>query len=316
MRNAAPLLEIEGWRPPPSGRGFYFQTEDDVRLRGAYWAGRGRGLAVILQGRTEFIEKFYGVARRFLDLGYDVAAVDWRGQGLSDRPLADRRKGHVADFGAYQQDLDAFLRALMDEGAPPPQEAARIFFAHSMGGCVAARALMRLNAADRVSAAILSAPMLRLAGGAARRVGMRALASLSGLAGRGEAYVAGAGPSTLADAGFENNPLTSDARHFRVYAALLAAHPDLALGGPTWRWLSAALRDMRAVTPSSTPCLAVLGLEDGVIDNAAARAYARATAKGRTLELSGARHEPYLEGPEHQQRIWRAIAGFLDEVGS
>ena len=41
--------------------------------------------------------------------GYSVATVDWRGQGLSDRLLADPRKGHVDDFASFDADLDAFM---------------------------------------------------------------------------------------------------------------------------------------------------------------------------------------------------------------
>ncbi len=322
MTEGAPLLAIDGWAPPPGGRGFFFRPAGAngataPRLRGAYWSGRGRGVVAILQGRTEFIEKYYGVVARFLDLGYDVAALDWRGQGLSDRLLDDPRKGHVDDFNAYQRDLDALLAAIVEEGAPPPEQAARLMFAHSMGGAIGARALMRQAAGGaRFAAAMFTAPMLQLAGGGARRFGMRIVTRLNRLAGRGAAYVAGAGPETIAETGFEDNVLTSDRRHFDVYAGLVSAHPGLAIGGPTWDWLGAALSEMRRLRPSATPTMAALGEADQVVDNAAARAYAQATPKGRTIELQGARHEPYLEAPAHLDRLWRGVAGFLDEVGA
>lgn len=318
MNDGAALLEIEGWRPPPAGRAFFCETEDGARLRGAYWSGRGRGLAVILQGRTEFIEKYYGVAQRLLERGYDVATLDWRGQGLSDRVLDDRRKGHVADFAAYQRDLDAFMAALASEGAPGPDEAARIMIAHSMGGAIGARALMRQHAGaapHRFAAAIFSAPMLRLAAGLGRSIAMRLLARLNRLAGRGKGYVAGYGPTSAAERGYEDNPLTSDKTQYETNARMLGAHPELAIGGPTWEWLAAALTELAALRPTPTPVMTVCGLEDAAFAREAAHAYAAATPKGRALEIAGARHEPFFAAPPHQDRLWGAGAAFLDEIG-
>ena len=66
-------------------------------LRYARWApppGR-KGTVCMFQGRAEFIEKYFETVRDLQARGFAVATLDWRGQGLSDRALADRRKGHV-----------------------------------------------------------------------------------------------------------------------------------------------------------------------------------------------------------------------------
>src|ERR1700756_734189 len=85
------------------------KTRDGVSLRFARWlppAGR-KGTVVLLQGRAEWIEKYFETVRDLRARGFAVATIDWRGQGLSDRLLSDRHKGYVRNFGNYITDLEA-----------------------------------------------------------------------------------------------------------------------------------------------------------------------------------------------------------------
>src|SRR6476661_11087294 len=87
------------------------KTSDGVNLRFARWApppGR-KGTVVVMQGRAEFIEKYFETVRDLRARGFAVATFDWRGQGLSDRALSDRRKGHVRNFNEYANDLSAIM---------------------------------------------------------------------------------------------------------------------------------------------------------------------------------------------------------------
>src|SRR4051794_35919267 len=73
-----------------------FQAPDGAPLRYARWTppGGGRaGTVVFFQGRTEFIEKNIYAYKDLLEDGYDVWTLDWRGQGLSHRPLSGTDKG-------------------------------------------------------------------------------------------------------------------------------------------------------------------------------------------------------------------------------
>ena len=318
----APLFSAEGAAPPPSGRAFFLRGEDGVKIRVAYWRGAGRGLAMFLPGRTEFIEKYYGVFQRLLDLGFNVAAIDWRGQGLSERPLANPLKGHVRDFAEYQQDLDLALDTVVRAGAPASDQAPWIMMAHSMGGAIGLRALMRRapkpKAAPigRFAAAIFSAPMIGIAASAPLRWAMWAVSALCVSAGRGDAYVLGGSDRTFADDGFEDNPLTSDPHNFERLVRLTAEHPDLALASnPTWAWLSAALKEMRALRPTPTPMLFGVGDEESIVDAEAVRAFAQRAPQAHLIELPGARHELLIEKPALQERFWSAVQGFLDESG-
>src|SRR3954470_18340201 len=87
------------------------KTPDGVTLRFGRWdppPGR-KGTVVLLQGRAEYIEKYFETVRDLRARGFAVATFDWRGQGLSDRALEDRQKGHIRNFSEYATDLRAVM---------------------------------------------------------------------------------------------------------------------------------------------------------------------------------------------------------------
>ena len=103
---------------PEGARAFWLTAADGVRLRAVAWTGGRRGTAVIFPGRTEFAEKYGRVAAELVARGFAVAVIDWRGQGLSDRALADRGKGHIDNFSTYMADLQLFLDKVVAPAAP------------------------------------------------------------------------------------------------------------------------------------------------------------------------------------------------------
>ena len=98
------------------------KTPDGVALRFARWApppGR-KGTVCLFQGRSEFIEKYFETVRDLRARGFAVATLDWRGQGMSDRVLRNRRKGYVRSFSQYQIDLETFINEVVLPDCPPP----------------------------------------------------------------------------------------------------------------------------------------------------------------------------------------------------
>jgi lysophospholipase len=81
--------------PAPSGAiEEHIRAAEGVRLRTARWSPSSPiGTVVLLGGRGEFIEKYFEVVSELLTRGFAVAAMDRRGQGGSDRPLPNGRKG-------------------------------------------------------------------------------------------------------------------------------------------------------------------------------------------------------------------------------
>ena len=296
---------------PEGARAFWLTASDGVRLRAVAWTGGRRGTAVVFPGRTEFAEKYGRVAAELLARGFAVAVIDWRGQGLSDRYPPNPMLGHVEDFRDYQRDVAALL-ALVDElGLPAPL----CLVAHSMGGCIGLRTL--LEGADFRSA-VFSAPMWRLHMKAATRELTARMTRLAYLAGLGARLTPGARPEPTAIAlGFEGNALTSDPEVFAWCLGQITAHPELALGGPSMQWTSAALQEMArlAIAPlPALPMLVLLGSVETVVSGATIRRQVARMPAAELADFPGARHEIFMERPEIVAEVWRRIDRFLAAV--
>src|SRR3990172_7158943 len=106
--NEAPLTVIAGNPSPQGGRSLFVEAVDGWRLRAGFWlpAGGPKRTRVLLQGGAAFIEKYFETIRMLQARRFAVATVDWRGQGLSGRVLADPRKHHIDDFALYSRDFE------------------------------------------------------------------------------------------------------------------------------------------------------------------------------------------------------------------
>jgi lysophospholipase len=288
------------------------KTRDGVTLRFARWAppaGR-KGTVLLLQGRAEFIEKYFECVRDLRARGFAVTAFDWRGQGLSDRALPDRRKGYVRNFSEYVIDLETVMQEVVLPDCPPP------FFClgHSMGGTVALRCCHDGNRwFERV---VLSAPLIALTPGRYLHIAAPA-ARLMRLLGRGSAYVPG-GSSKPADAeDFIGNVLTSDPVRYARTVAVLEEEPDLALGAPTVAWADATLRQLKKFAAPSYalrvrhPVLLVAAGRDEVVSTPAIERFGSNLVAGRHLILAGSRHEILQEQDQFRAQFWAAFDAFV-----
>ena len=311
MLEDAPLIETPNARPPPGGQASWYAGAGGARLRAAIWkpAGRARGSVVLSGGRTEVIEKYYEVIGEMLDRGFVVLAHDWRGQGLSQRELADPMKGHARGYSAYLDDFRALLGAYADQ-LPKPW----IAVAHSMGGCLTLLALT--HGEDRFAGALLSAPMLGIKT-PFPLVLSQALTRLNVLAGRAKAYTLGGAGAPVDDA-FEANVLTHDRTRFERSVGLLKAEPKLALGAPTWGWVDFALRATAFLAKPSAlrdvtiPVVILSAEQDALIDNAAQASAARRLPQGQFITVPGAYHEILMETDPMRnifQRAFDALTG-------
>jgi len=288
------------------------KTPDGVSLRFARWqppAGR-RGTVCIFQGRGEWIEKYFETVRDLRARGFAVATMDWRGQGLSDRALADRRKGYVRNFSDYDTDLETFMRDIVLPDCPPPLFA----LGHSTGATVLIRAAHRGRRwFDRM---VLVAPLIGLA-----RIGMipaaPVLVRALRMAGLGRMYVPGGEAIVMESRPFVGNILTSDPVRYARNAAILEAEPMLALGRPTVAWCDAAFRTMSALqernypTQIRQPILIVAAGSDAIVSNAAIEDFASALRSGSHLVVIGSLHEILMEQDRYRGQFWAAFDAFV-----
>jgi lysophospholipase len=293
----------------------FIASRDGKRLRVATWdaapASKPRGVCVLLDGQTEFLEKYDEVIGELRSRGFAVATLDWRGQGGSVRALANPLKAHIGDFAEYDEDLSTFLEKVVK----PMSEKPPIALAHSMGGHVLLRALHdRPNA---FTAAVMTAPMLRAQTRGYPAWLARAMCRFENAIGNSEQWVWGMDQRDPLTMEFEDNLVTSDRTRFARAKALVAAQSDIRLAGPTWGWLEAAYRSMARVTSPgygeaiATPVLIVGAGKDRIVDMAAEREFARRLPNGAFLEFSDAEHEILMESDAIRMRFWAAFDAFV-----
>jgi len=290
---------------PGGGAAWWHTTSDGVRIRIGVWGeGTGeKGTVLLFPGRTEYIEKYGRTARDLQARGYATLAIDWRGQGLSDRPLDDRATGHVMHFTDYQHDVAAALAAARALGLPEPF----YLLGHSMGGAIGLRSLIE---GLPVKAAVFTGPMWGILIAPPVRPAAWALSWMSRNVGMGHKYAPGTTPETYVNtAPFEGNLLTSDPEMYAYMQGQLAAHPDLALGGPSLHWLYEALaetRILRTLQMPETPILTFLGTNERIADSKAVRARADTFPNGQLEMIEGAEHEVLMETRETRDRVFDA----------
>ena len=304
--------------PIPSGAVVgQFKAHDGVALRYArFQATRGprQGTVCIFPGRAEFIEKYFEVIADLRRRGFSAAIMDWRGQGGSERALADHHKGHIADFAAYDRDLMTFMREIVLPDCPPPYVA----LAHSMGGNI----LLRNAGAPGswFARMVLTSPMIELnpsqLGGP--RWAARAYAELGCLVGWHTQYVHGARDWRENKMPFENNVLTSDKERYMRNRGLAEAAPELTLGGPTIGWLRAAMRSMALVSDPAyarrvgLPILFFIAGKDRIVSQAAIEDFSARIKSGTHVILADSRHEILQETDDVRGRFWAAFDAYLD----
>ena len=221
-----------------------FKTQDKVRLRygavPAQPAGAPKGTICLVQGRTEFIEKYFETIADFQRRGFQVATFDWRGQGGSERLIRNPRLGYVEHFDDYWTDLASFHAEILLPDCPPPFYLVGAFDGRARGA-VRGRARPHdvrphLPRRPRWWRSTGSHWAWRGWHGSAETLCFFGLGRAAGRRGR----PTGA-PSERTFAG---NPLTSDLTRYMRSVEVLAARPDLAIGAPTLRWSAAAMRAM------------------------------------------------------------------------
>ena len=294
---------------------------DGVQIRTAHWPSRAphpKGTVCIVQGRSEFIEKYYEVITELRQRGFAVALYDLRGQGGSGRMLEDPLKGHVDHFEDYVSDLGQFMREIALPECPPPHYA----LGHSTGCLILLSALPRMRAT--FERALLCSPLVELAISQRSFLGMRIeqttarrLMGFLRLVGLGKAYIPGAQKSILNPLGFPTNPLTSDGPRYDRTRQYLIDYPELGIAGPTAQWVheickaTDQLQSTEFQASIYTPSLIITAGLDTVVNSHAAEYFASTTRAAKAITLPGSRHEIMIENDVIRAQFWAAFDSFI-----
>lgn len=273
-----------------------------------------RGAIVLVSGRTEAMLKYKEVVHDLWRNGFSVYIHDHRGQGQSEREPAVRDQpdiGHVEHFDAYVADLDTWL-----SGEVLPAGHARVYlWAHSMGGAITARYLQSDRpSVARVQAAVLSSPMLAIAGlvpGLSAEVFSCSLLAHGAVAlglgahrhlgGKGHAAAAVPPPANI----YTSSPVRTERMN-----SVATEVPATRLGGPSWGWIARSCDAARAAREAAadvrTPLRVIVARGDQIVLNHGAETFCRRLSEARPgagcggpggapLVVDGAEHELLIE---------------------
>jgi len=288
----------------------WIMADDGTKLRVCNWAQAApRGTVFVFQGRTEYIEKYGRVAQMLVDFGWKVIAIDWRGQGYSERPEHDPMQGYVDHFAQYQKDIDALVDYAKAVDLPEPWN----ILGHSMGGCIGLRALHRRG--DEFDHVIFSAPMWGIEFGPLMNSFASTIAKIGVSLGFAKSYVPSANSDCyLLKGKFDGNRLTNDPENWHYMVNQVKGDQELRLGGPSFSWVNAAVTEMDALmssAPPNIPAMTLLGTDDAVVSQKNIHDHMKKWDNGILLEIQNGRHEVLMERSDLVQKLIRDIDAFF-----
>ena len=204
MDQSAPFLnDVFEW--PKGAITSYATTADGIKIRTGVWAARNPiGTVFVFPGRADYLEKYGGLANTFLDKNLNVLAIDWRGQGLSERLLQDRNIGHIEDFKSYQNDVAVMINTAVNAKLARPW----IMFAHSMGALIGLRSL---HSTPIFQKAVITSPMWGIEMPPILKSGAPIIMSLISLVGKMENYAPTTNSETrILHEDYKSNKITND----------------------------------------------------------------------------------------------------------
>ncbi len=326
MMESAPLF-TEDETSPDGGQAWWITAEDGVRLRIGLWqadrgqadrgqADRGqadraeaaKGTVLLFPGRTEYIEKYAVTALDLAKCGYDTLVIDWRGQGLADRLLENPLVGHVQNYTDYQLDVAAMIEAAEKLDLPRPYH----LLAHSMGGCIALRALYE---GLPVQTATFSAPMWGIGMKAYMRPFAWSISWVGRLLGLGNKIAPGTTTqSYVLVEPFETNMLTTDRAMYQRMIDQTRAHPEFGLAGPSLHWLYTSLCETRTLSKRAAPkiaCLTFMGSDEEIVDIPRIKSRMARWPGSRFEIIEGGKHELLMDTPQTRARVLELICDHL-----
>jgi lysophospholipase len=310
----APPFDRRAW--PMGGRLDYWTAPDGWPIR-RYQLGDGtRGRMLLLGGRGDMIEKYLEVIHHWAERGWAVTTFDWRGQGGSGRLTSDPMTGHIGDFADWIADLNALAADWRAEGSGPC-----VMVAHSMGGHLLLRALAEGMPPPDAAATI--APMLDVQSAPLPRWAAVALARVMLCLGRGKRQAWTQKEGSERQRRIRQKRLTHDPDRYADELWWRDHSRDIALGPPSWTWVSQALASTRALAEGdalariAVPLLILATRADQLVSTPAIRRVAARIA-GARLHIYGreAAHEILRELDPVRLDALARIDAFLDEVAA
>lgn len=273
-----------------------------------------RGAMLFMAGRGDAYEKYLESFEHWRLKGWQVQAVDWRGQGGSGRLGNDHSTGHIDDFALWIADLADYWR-----GWAAGREGPLVLAGHSMGGHLVLRAVMEKVLDPMPDALVLSAPMLDVSPEFLPMPVKRGFANLMARIGdpKRPAWKMSEKPGVTPS--MRAMLLTHDKTRYEDELWWRRTRPELELGPGSWGWVRGAMESSAklfrrgALESVEIPTCIVATNADKLVSTSAIRsAIARMPNVDSLLFGNEAAHEILREADSVRDRALAAIDAFLD----
>jgi len=299
----------------------HFNAADKIRINYAQFLQRDKSqqCIVIVSGRSESYLKYQELSYDLYQQGYSIFLLDHRGQGLSERLLANPHKGYVANFTDYELDLGYFINNIVNVACQNKP----YLLAHSMGSVIATRYMQQFPSS--IKAAVLSSPMLGFSSGPIPTFIAKGLISITGTLNHWFSdtpwYFIGQKDYQATD--FSQNELTHSKKRYQNFVALYQQTPKIQLGGVTVNWLREGIKAQNKVFSQleklTTPIQVLQASEDSIIDNQAQNDFCQqlhqlqpqSCPNAKPIVIEGAYHELFIESDNMRgQALSQILAWF------
>ncbi|WP_206483109.1 alpha/beta fold hydrolase [Thalassotalea sp. G2M2-11] len=299
-----------------------FQGVDDKRINYAAFIHQPQAQCLVISpGRSESYLKYQELAYELFQQKINLFIIDHRGQGLSERLLANRFKGYVKHFDDYADDLHYFIDKIIPRYCQ--SHALPKVLAHSMGGAITLRMIQKYP--NTISTALLSSPMIAINSGGLPLWLAKWLVEgglfLNTLISNDAWYFLGQGD--YQSIAFADNKLMHSPERYQAFIDLYQQVPELQLGGVTFNWLKQALTAHQQLFAEldkiTTPLTILQAGKDTIVDNQAQKAFCSALNQVRSdtcqslIVIEDAYHEILFEQDSYREQALRAIKKWLEQ---
>lgn len=291
-----------------------FTPEVGVSLRtGSIDANNAKGTVIFVPGFTGTIEMSMSTIVKLNQAGFRVAAIEYRGQGKSYRPISNPEKGYVEDFGLLASDVAKYARHVQRENEP------LFFFSISKGGHITLR--MAAEQGVDVAAFALVVPMVKINTGTLDYDFVQKFSKTLNAIGLGNMYAPGQAqwpplPLVFGKAnGCNSNPETA-----QLQSAFFALDETLRTRGTTIKWLKETTEStelllsdgyMKALTQ---PVKLFTAGDDLLVDSAIAKQFCGSLNNCEVMDFPKAKHCINRESKDRMNEIIRQSVAHYEKT--
>tara|TARA_B100000963_G_scaffold167805_1_gene145779 strand:+ start:296 stop:1237 length:942 start_codon:yes stop_codon:yes gene_type:complete len=299
-----------------NGQTTFRKSKDGKNIRIVFWKAkkvRTYGTVFFLNGHREFIEKYSKTFQFFLEKGFNVITLDWRGWGLSDRPFPSRPKvQHIYSAAEYQVDLDMVISLAQEKNLAKPWN----LVAHSLGCLLGLRRL--ISDPCCFSKYVFLSPLWGNVRSVARPIQRLLVKCEKILRFLSLTEITNQDPKKYKPysltVNFKGNTLTSDKKQFDRLQTILRENTELHSGTPTLGYLIAILKEVYELSIVDLPdskILVLLAEQERITDNGAVRRFIKRHEFIRVETIQQAQHEILIEKEDIRGKALSLMYTFL-----